>query len=389
MPNSFDENGLQVVTQPELVENLTNDFKSIYGEDINVDSNSPDGQVINIFAQSLSDFYEQLSQIYTSFDPDQAVGKVLDQRCAINGVQRRGGTYTYVTIDITVDRSVTLPGLDQYAEEDAFTVADSEGNQFLLVTTTTMAAGTDGLSFRAKNVGNVEVLPNTITTPVTVFLGVTEINNPSVAAVEGQDEETDAELRERRKRSVAVANQGYTDGLIAGLLNLPDVTQAQVYNNRTNVTDADGIPGHSIWVIIEGGTNEEIGQVMNNKVPGGVGMKGTQVVRVTQADGRLESYYFDRPTQQLLYVKIDITPYNGQEIDTDYIKSALINAMKFTIYQTITSSEVTCALQSIQANAAFTVQVSTDNATWTDLVTPGTKDRQFYITENSITVTVN
>ena len=390
MPNSFDENGLQVKSQSELVNELTTDFQNIYGEDINVDSNSPDGQIINIFAQALYDEYEMLTQIFSSFDPDQAIGKVLDQRCAINGIQRKGGTYTYVTVQITTDRSVTLPGLDENDVEDAYTVADSEGNQFVLVETTNLGANvTEGLSFRAVNVGNVEVLPNTITVPVTVILGVTNINNASVASSEGINEETDAELRERRKRSVSIASQGFTDGLVAGLLNIPDVTQAEVYNNRTNVTDADGIPGHSIWVIVEGGSANDIGQVMNNKVPGGVGMKGTQYVRVAQVTGRVETYYYDRPTDQLLYVNVVITPYNGQEIDTDLIKSRLVESMKFKINQTVTSSEITCVLQEIQSNAAFTVQVSTDNATWTDLVTPGAKDRQFYITDASITVTVN
>ena len=119
MPNSFDGNGLQVITQNELVGNLTQSFQEIYGEDINVESNSPDGQIINIFAQSLEDFYELLSQVNASFDPDQAIGTVLDQRCAINGIQRKAGTYTYVTIDVTTDRSVTLDGVDQVAPEQA------------------------------------------------------------------------------------------------------------------------------------------------------------------------------------------------------------------------------------------------------------------------------
>ena len=48
MPNSFDANGLQVITQNEIVDNLTSEFQEIYGEDINVDSNSPDGQIISI-----------------------------------------------------------------------------------------------------------------------------------------------------------------------------------------------------------------------------------------------------------------------------------------------------------------------------------------------------
>lgn len=386
MPNSFDSYGLQTLTQSEIVEQLTADFKEIYGEDINVDSNSPDGQLINIFAQILMDQYELLSQVYTSFDPDQAVGVVLDQRCAINGIQRKAGTYTYVMLDVTVDRSVTLPGLDENSAEDSYIVSDNEGNQFVLDNTENLTAGTTSLRFRAMNIGKVEVLPNTITTPVTIILGVTEINNPSVASEEGTNEETDAELRERRKRSVSISNQGYVDGLYSSLANLPDVTAVSVYQNRGDTTDADGIPGHSIWVVIAGGSDEEIGEVMNYKVAGGVGMKGTQSVNVAQADGSVATYYFDRPTSETLYVQLDITPLDGQVIVPDDIKSSLVNGMHFAPNETVDSSAIICYIKSIQDNVALTCQVSTDGTTWETVVTPTTKDKFFVMTSDSITI---
>lgn len=386
MPNSFDSYGLQTLTQSEIVEQLTTDFKEIYGEDINVDSNSPDGQLINIFAQILMDQYELLSQVYTSFDPDQAVGVVLDQRCAINGIQRKAGTYTYVMLDVTVDRSVTLPGLDENSAEDSYIVSDNEGNQFVLANTENLTAGTTSMRFRAMNIGKVEVLPNTITTPVTIILGVTAINNPSGASEEGSNEETDAELRERRKRSVSISNQGYVDGLYSALANIPDVTAVSVYQNRGSSTDADGIPGHSIWVVIAGGSDEEIGEVMNYKVAGGVGMKGTQSVNVAQADGSVATYYFDRPTSETLYVQLDITPLDGQVIVPDDIKSSLVNGMKFAPNETVDSSAIICYIKSIQENVALTCQVSTDGTTWETVVTPTTKDKFFEMTSDSITI---
>lgn len=386
MPNSFDANGLQIISQNELVDNLTQSFQTIYGEDINVDSNSPDGQIINIFAQSLEDFYELLEQVYTSFDPDQAIGVVLDQRCAINGIQRKGGTYTYMNIDVTTDRSVTLPGLDDYDIEDAYTISDSEGNQFILSATSSIGTGTSQLVFRAKNVGNVEVLPNTITTPVTIILGVTSVNNASGAAQQGVNEETDAELRERRKQSVSISNQGYTDGLLAALLNIEDVSSANVYQNRGDTTDSDGIPGHSVWIVVRGGTNAEIGEVIDEKVAGGVGMKGSTSVVVRQADGSSATYYFDRPTAQTLYADIEITPLAGQTIDLDALKSNIISHFNFSPNQTVDSSSIICYTKSVQDNVAITCQISTDNITWGAIATPATKDKYFELTSQSVTI---
>lgn len=386
MPNSFDSFGLQTLTQNEIVDNLTASFKEIYGEDINVDSNSPDGQIINIFAQMQEDYYELLNQINASFDPYQAIGNVLDQRCAINGIQRKGGTYTYVQVNVVTDRSVTLPGLDQNSAEDSYTISDNEGNQFVLANTSNLSSGTTSLRFRAMNVGNVEVTPNTITTPVTIILGVLSVNNPSGASEQGINEETDAELRERLKRSVSISNQGYVDGLLAALENIPDVTKASVYQNRGSSTDADGIPGHSIWVVVQGGTDEEIGKVMDNKVAGGVGMKGTQSVNVLQSDGSIETYKFDRPSAQTLYVNLDITALNGQIVVADDIKSALVNGMSFQPNETVDSSAIICYIKSVQDNIALTCQVSTDGITWETVVSPTTKDKYFEITASSITI---
>jgi hypothetical protein len=47
------------------------------------------------------------------FDPDNAVGVVLDQRVAINGIQRQAGTYTVTPITVVTSQSVNLYGLDQ------------------------------------------------------------------------------------------------------------------------------------------------------------------------------------------------------------------------------------------------------------------------------------
>lgn len=193
MSDNFDENGLEVATRPELVEALTQAFQTIYGADVNLDQSSPDGQLLNIFAQGGIDVRELLMQIYNSFDPDNCSGRILDERCAINNVFRKGGTFTTVPIDITTNRTVTLEGLDEnYNDVNAtgYTIQDSAGNQFILVSTQTLQAGTTRVLFRSKDVGAVQTTLNTITIPVTIVLGVVSVNNP-VDATEGVNEESD------------------------------------------------------------------------------------------------------------------------------------------------------------------------------------------------------
>ena len=136
MTDVLNSNGLQVSTATELLNQLKSDFYTIYGADINLDQSSPDGQLLNIFAQGGTDIREILTQIYNSFDPDNCSGDVLDSRCAINNIFRKGATYTIVPIDVTVDRTVTLQGLDDnYNDVNAssYTIQDNAGNQFYLI----------------------------------------------------------------------------------------------------------------------------------------------------------------------------------------------------------------------------------------------------------------
>ena len=61
MPNTITQNGIQIETYAEILSDLLNGvgdipgFLAIYGSDINIDSNSPDGQMLNIFAESKLD----------------------------------------------------------------------------------------------------------------------------------------------------------------------------------------------------------------------------------------------------------------------------------------------------------------------------------------------
>ena len=126
--NSISSSGLSIQTLADIISEILNGapgypgLKAIYGADINVDPNSPDGQMINLFAQGKIDVLEMLQSIYDSFDPDQAVGTVLDQRCAINGAVRTAGTYTETNVNVTASQAATLQGLDLYPSAP-FTVA--------------------------------------------------------------------------------------------------------------------------------------------------------------------------------------------------------------------------------------------------------------------------
>ena len=306
--------GLEISTYNDNLAELTEDLKKIYGEDINVDSNSPDGQFTGIFAQGKTDLEELLLNIWNSLNPEKATGTALDRVFAFNGIRRKAGTYTYVNEKISFTGACSLKGIEEDGAENAYTIRDNAGNRFLLVNRHVQTGeGSATLQFRAENIGQVEVLPNTITTPVTVVLGVSSVNNPFPAISVGINEETDFDFRRRRDKALYSSSSGYDESIKAALLNILDVTYAEVYDNRDGEYTSYGVPLHGIWIVVEGGKDNEVGQVIFSKIVPGIPMFGEKTVYITDAYGKINSIKFSRVTQQNLYVKGNLKSISGKD----------------------------------------------------------------------------
>lgn len=380
MPDVFDANGLEIKTLSEIRTELETALKAVYGVDINVEQNSPDGQQINIYSQGAIDLRELLQQLNASFDPDQAQGVSLDQRVALNGIIRNVGTFTFQEVAITTDRAITLVGLDTEATElipdieDLYTVRDSVGNQFFLLDTEVIAAaGTYSLLFRAAELGRVETLPNTITTPVTVFAGVTGINNPAGPTSIGVDEETDAELRIRRRASISIASKGYLDSIESALANLENVSEAIVYENDTDFIDVNGTPPHSIWAIVDGGDPDEIAQVIYAKKSAGAGTRGAQSVTIIRPNGADKVITYDEPISQDLYIQFEISPALSGTAETD-LKAAIVAGVSWAIGGRATSDVLTCFVKNFLGSGfvVLDMEVSDDGVTYSqNIITSG------------------
>jgi len=356
MPNAIGTTGLTIATQAELVADFTTAFQEIYGADIDLSSNSPDGQMMNIFIQAILDALELVLQVYNMFDPDNAIGVVLDQRAAINGVVRQVGTYTTTPITVVVSQSVNLYGLDQTAQ-DIFTISDAAGNQWQLVTTVLgVTIGTHSYSFRSATPGANTTVPNTINVPVTIILGVTSVNNPTTYTTLGVNEESDAAFKVRRLQSVGLASVGFLAGLRAALRAIPGVTSAFVYQNITATTNADGVPSHSIWVIVAGsGASADIANAVYTKRNAGCGMYGSTSAIVTQADGTPFTVYWDVVVTRNVFISFTATSLDGVTAPLiATIRAGLVTSLVPAVNQEVNINQLGTLVQALDPNCLVT-----------------------------------
>ena len=150
---NIDTNGLTLPNLNDIIDYLTNGFKTIYGDNINLEQNTPDGQFLNILAQCIIDLQELSQYIYNSFDLENSEGRALDRNAGIIGVQRQAGSYTIVPIDIVANDTTTLQGLDSnYTNPTGtgFTVSDNNGNNYILISEKGTFIGDN--TYRFKNV---------------------------------------------------------------------------------------------------------------------------------------------------------------------------------------------------------------------------------------------
>lgn len=393
--NYIDKDGLHTQTITEIKEQLTSAYKGIYGDDITVDSDTPDGQRINIEAQAKADVLDYSKQIYNSLDVDTVIGTAQDRLYKINNVYRQNADYTFVAVSVTIDRPVTLQGLDENvssATGSGYTVSDEIGTNFILVNSVTLTnAGTYELEFRAEKIGTVDVSPNTITNMVTVIAGVTGVVNLGKQYITGNTQETDAQFRIRRNRSTAISGQGFYDSLEGQFLSIPNVTAAVVYENTPNEKN---IPqsnlDSAIWCIVEGGLDSDIAQVIYANRTLGCAMIGDTTATVQRVDGSTFTARFDRPEAQSLYVRLTLRSRVGLVPDEDYIKSELVKRMTFEIYQKVTITDIIVVVAEIDSSVYVTeCSLSTDGTTYSSEVLPTTKDKYFTLSENNIDVTLD
>lgn len=163
------------------------------------------------------------------------------------------------------------------------------------------------IQFRCVTVGAVNPDIGTINQIVTSIPGWTGVLNQHAASV-GQDAETDTHLRQRWNRSLFSRGSTNIDAIAESLAdNVTGVTTSKVYENRTDTTNSDGRPPHSIEAIVEGGENDDIAQVLWKTKAGGIDTYGTEHGTAIDANGTEQTLYFNRPAPVKIWLKVVIS----------------------------------------------------------------------------------
>lgn len=135
--------GLNRKTLQELRLEFENKFKQVFGVAFETAVDSPNGLLISQLALSYNDLWELAQEIYSSLDPNQAVGAALDARVAFNGVSRKPALPCIVDAVLYTDgSSATIPagslarrqrGNLNFALDETVTISRSSCDELLII----------------------------------------------------------------------------------------------------------------------------------------------------------------------------------------------------------------------------------------------------------------
>ncbi|CAD5276562.1 Bacteriophage protein [Bosea sp. 62] len=299
---TIDENGIHKPDYEEARAYFVEAFQGIFGQDIYVDPDSQDGQHLAILSSAVNDANAMAVEVYNSFSPSSGRGAGLSSIVKINGIKRRVASFSTVDLLITGQAGTTIT--DGVA-------TDGNGNRWALPASVTIPPDGDiVVTATSKALGAVTAAANTITTIGTPTRGWQDVTNPAVATP-GAPVENDAQLRIRQSVSTAIPSLTVFEGTMGAVASILGVSRYRGYENDSDATDSDGIPGHTISIVVDGGDAQAIGEAIAAKKAPGTGTFGTTSVDVIDEYGVTRAIKFFRPTSVGIKAEITLTPRQG------------------------------------------------------------------------------
>jgi uncharacterized phage protein gp47/JayE len=307
---------------PDILDELKAAYRGAFGDDVLVDGESVFGELIGIKAEPLAKLWELAESVYLSAYPDSAEGVPLDNAVAITGHARLAARYSTATVTcattgatpvtLPVGRQVKVPGTGATFETLAKAIIP--------------AGGSIDVDVRGIDTGPLEAPSGTMTGIVTPVSGWTSVTNAADAIV-GRDIETDAALRIRRADELATAQGGTIAAMEARIPALVDgVTFCAVDENRTDTTNGDGLPPHSVHVVVIGGSDADVAAAIWRTKPVGANTHGDESAVIVDSGGNSQTIYWDRATVVRMYLIVNATVDGTFPSDGDDRITALLAA---------------------------------------------------------------
>lgn len=312
---TIDSTGIHAPAYSDILFTLQSGFQSIYGSDIYIEPDSQDGQWLATLAQMVNDGNQTDVTVYNGYSPAYAQGAALSSQVKINGIRRASSSNSSAVVNVGGSVGYTITnGVAQ----------DTNQNLWNLPATVTIPlSGTIAVTAVAQQPGAITAIAGAISEIYNPQRGWQSVSNPAAAAP-GNPVQMDAALRQQQAASTSLPAQTPLQAIISNVANTPGIGRNAIYQNDTGTTDSNGVPGHSIAVVVEGGNVVTIAQTIAAKKSPGTGTYGTTGETVFDPSGVPITVKLFELSEIGILTQITIVPLTGYVSTTG---TAIINAV--------------------------------------------------------------
>lgn len=364
-PEGFEPKSLQ-----EIKFDIENELQAIHaGFDVTPDS--PDGQLIGIVSSVASLLWDELSNVFHSYDPTVATGKGLRNISLMTGVTYDTATRSTAEVLISgVAGTVVQSGTLFSTDDDDIFYTDAE----VIIPASVIVI--------ASVAGETPVPAGAIKNIESVIAGMDGIDQLADGTV-GKDPEDEDTFRNRRNTSV-LRNAGSRINFIENSIHDLGISQVKIINNDTQVALGDGTPIGGIHVILgeySGVADADIVKAIYLSKGLGVPTHGNNTLTYTDSFANDHPVSFSSSLGVLIYVNLDVS-----FLDTDVagaeeaIRESLIdNINSLVVGDDVIWSRLFGSVTQHSRAVINSLQTSTDGVTY-GTSTINITDLQFAVT---------
>ncbi|WP_419843813.1 hypothetical protein [Actinobacillus pleuropneumoniae] len=181
---------------------------------------------------------------------------------------------------------------------------------------------------------------NTLSELITIPLGISHVNNMA-EGIAGRFAETDSELYQRYPLGVWRTGAGTVQSIRANVLEVQGGAHCTVYENASN-SELNGMPPHSIHVVVRGGLDEQIANTILAFKPAGITTFGSTSMRVRDSQDVFHSVSFSRPRKTYIWCKVRVSTFSDQNesVKTGYLLNVIDKILSYGKELTIGSDVI-------------------------------------------------
>jgi uncharacterized phage protein gp47/JayE len=311
----LDQNGFQKKSYADLVSDMQNKAKELWGDDVNVSQTSFLGILIVLFAWFLSMAWEAIEDVYNAGFITKSEGVQLDRLSTLMSTSRDPAQSSYVTL--------TIAGASDYVVEEGAVFATPDGIMFETIADLTLDASGNGTvdAVSTDTGAETNVAAGTITVQANPDSNIASVTNLA-ATTGGSDQEADIDLRDRLLNSTGNNGIATPDSIVEAVREVTGVRSASISVNNTT-SEQNGQPAKSFQVFTLGGDPQAIVDAIFAKAPAGIEPYGTAQQTVTDLSGN--SHIIGFTPAQIASICVEVALSIDNNFDTVNGQTAVID----------------------------------------------------------------